>query len=171
MENDVTDQPGIDGIAEVVARETRVETARMQSCVLPVWLMHCTWGAEHMLFAVNGETGKCVGDLPISRARRSATVLGLATLLAVVVFWLLGALTDGWRDTDGLGFLVGLGIAAVALGTMAVDSHFEKQMKTAVEAADAGMSYDCQGLVFTERWQTEEHYEFASQVHEKLQDH
>ena len=170
MENDVTDQPAIDGIADVVARETHVETVRMQSCVLPVWLMHCTWGAERMLFAVNGETGKCVGDLPISKARRRATVLVLAALLAVVVFWVLGAMTDGWRDADGLGFLVGLGIAVVALVPMAVDSHFKNQMKTAVEATDAGMSYDNQGLVFTERWQTEEHYELESQVREKLKE-
>ena len=33
---------------------------------------------------------------------------------------------------------------------------------------DAGMSYDCQGLVITERWQTEEHYEFESQAEEAL---
>ena len=170
MEQDVTDQPAIDGISEVVARETHVETVRMQSCVLPVWLMHCTWGAEHMLFAVNGETGKCVGDLPVSGSRRFATVFGLVALLAVAVFWVFGALTDGWRDIDELGFLVGLGIAVVALVPMAVDSHFKKQMKTAIEAADAGMSYDSQGLVFTERWQTEEHYELESQVWERLRE-
>ena len=170
MENDVTDQPAIDGIAEVTARETHVETARMQSCVLPVWLMHCTWGAEHMLFAVNGETGKCVGDLPISSARRRATVLALVALMAVIVFWILSGMTDGWRDADGLGILVGFGIAAVALVPMAVDSHFKKQMITAVETTDAGMSYDRQGLVFTERWQTEEHYELESQVREKLRE-
>ena len=170
MENDVTDQPGIDGVSEVVAHETHVETVRAQSCVLPVWLMHCTWGAEHMLFAVNGETGKCVGDLPISSARRRATVLTLVAITAVVVFWILGGMTDGWRDTDGLGWLVGFGIAVVALVPMAVDSHFKKQMITAVETTDAGMSYDCQGLVLTERWQTEEHYEFGSQVRQKLQE-
>ncbi len=168
MENDVIDQPAIDDISEVVARETHVETVRAHSCVLPVWLMHCTWGAERMLFAVNGETGKCVGDLPISSARRRATVCALVAVLAVIVFSILGEMTDGWRDADGLGILVGLGIAVVALVPMAVDSHFKRQMITAVEAADAGMSYGRQGLVFTERWQTEEHYEFESQAREKL---
>ena len=170
MDNDVTDQPAIDGIAEVVARETQVKTTRVQECVLPVWLMHCTWGDEHMLFAVNGETGKCVGDLPISRTRRRATVIAIAAVLAVVVFWLLSAMTDGWREVDGLGYLVGLGIAVVALVPMGVDSHFKKQMRTAVETTDADMSYDSQGLVLTERWQTEEHYELESQAREKLRE-
>ena len=32
------------------------------------------------------------------------------------------------------------------------------------------MSYDNQGLVFTERWQTEGHYELESQVWEKLKE-
>ena len=170
MENDVTEQPAIDGISDVVARESHAETVRMQSCVLPVWLMHCTWESERMLFAVNGETGKCVGDLPISNARRRVTVLVLVVLLAVVVFSILGEMTDGWRDADGLGFLVGLGIAVVALVPMAVDSHFKKQMVTAVEMTDAAMSYDSTGLVFTERWQTEERYEFESQAREKLRE-
>ena len=168
MESDVAESPGIDDIADVIASETHVETVRTQSCVLPVWLMHCTWGAEDMLFAVNGETGKCVGDLPISSARRRATVLVLVAIMAAIVFWLLGALTDGWRDTDGLGYLVGFGIAIVALVPMAVDSHFRSQMITAVETTDAGMSYDCQGLVLTERLRTEEHYELESQAREKM---
>ena len=168
MESDVAESPGIDDIADVIASETHVETVRTQSCVLPVWLMHCTWGAEDMLLAVNGETGKCVGDLPISSARRRATVLVLVAIMAAIVFWLLGALTDGWRDTDGLGYLVGFGIAIVALVPMAVDSHFKSQMITAVETTDAGMSYDCQGLVLTERLRTEEHYELESQAREKM---
>ena len=168
MENDVLDQPGIDGIADMVARETQVETTRAQTCVLPVWLMHCTWGAENMLFAVNGETGKCVGDLPISKARRRATVIALVAVLAVAAIALLGALTDGWRDNEGLFFLAGAAIAFVALIPMAVDSHFKQQMLTAVETTDAGLSYDSQGLVLTERWQTEEHYELASQAREVL---
>ena len=168
MESDVTEQPSIDGIAKTTAHETQVETIRMQECVLPVWLMHCTWDDKDMLFAVNGETGKCVGDLPISKARRRATVTAIAVVLTAIVFWILGEMTDGWRDLNDLGFLVGLGIAFVALVPMAVDSHFEKQMITAVETTDAGMSYDCQGLVITERWQTEEHYEFESQAEEAL---
>ena len=97
-------------------------------------------------------------------------VIWCVILLAVAVFAILGEMTDGWRDTDGLGILVGLGIAVVALVPMAVDSHFKGQMITAVETSDAGMSYDSQGLVFTERWQTEERYELESQAREKLRE-
>ena len=164
MKADVLAEEHIDGIESTVAHETHVKTVAACTTVLPVWLMHCSWGAEQMLFAVNGETGKCVGDLPISKVRRRVTVISLVAVLAILAFLLLSGLTDGWRDTDGLGYLFMFAIAAVALIPMAVDDHFKKQMHTAVEASDAGMSYTSQGLVFTERWRTEDSYSSESKA-------
>ena len=132
--------------------------------------MHCTWGDEPMLFAVNGETGKCVGDLPISKVRRRATVLTLVAALALVAFLLLGGLTDGWREVGGLGYLFALAIAVVALVPMAVDAYFKGQMRTAIETADAGMSYDSQGLAFTESWHTEKSYPSESKAKAALKE-
>ncbi len=37
--------------------------------LLPVWLLHTSWNGEHYLFAMNGQTGKFVGDLPIDKKR------------------------------------------------------------------------------------------------------
>lgn len=37
--------------------------------LLPVYLLHTKWGDEKFLFGVNGQTGKVVGDLPISSGR------------------------------------------------------------------------------------------------------
>ncbi len=37
---------------------------------LPVWLLYCTWEGEDYLFAVNGQTGKCAGDLPMDVSRQ-----------------------------------------------------------------------------------------------------
>ena len=38
-------------------------------CLLPVWLLHTSWQGEHYLFAMNGQTGKFVGDLPVDKRR------------------------------------------------------------------------------------------------------
>ena len=170
MEADVLAEEHVDGIESTVAHETHVKTVDVRSCVLPVWLMHCTWGDEQMLFAVNGETGKCVGDLPISKVRRRATVLTLVAALALVAFLLLGGLTDGWREVGGLGYLFALAIAVVALVPMAVDAYFKGQMRTAIETADAGMSYDSQGLAFTESWHTEKSYPSESKAKAALKE-
>ena len=124
-----------------------------------------------MLFAVNGETGKCVGDLPISGARRGLTVGGLVAVLVILAFLLIGAMTDGWRETDGMGKLVGGAIAVIAIATLAVDGHFKKQMRTAVEATNAGMSYDNQGLVVTQRWRTAKSYGSKKKAHAKLDEY
>lgn len=35
--------------------------------LLPVWLLNTTWQGKPYLFAMNGQTGKMVGDLPVSR--------------------------------------------------------------------------------------------------------
>ena len=130
--------------------------------------MHCTWGDEQMLFAVNGETGKCVGNLPISGARRGLTVGGVALALTVLMFFLLGALSEGWREMGNISLVIGLAIAFVAVVTMLVDQHFKRQMLTAVEATNASASYDSEGLVLTERWQTEDSYGSKKKALRKL---
>ncbi len=171
MKQDVLNEKKIDGIEQVVDHQTAVQTTNALSCVLPVWLMHCTWEDKQMLFAVNGETGKCVGDLPISGARRGLTVGGLVAVLVILAFLLIGAMTDGWRETDGMGKLVGGAIAVIAIATLAVDGHFKKQMRTAVEATNAGMSYDNQGLVVTQRWRTAKSYGSKKKAHAKLDEY
>ena len=170
MKQDVLDEKKIDGIEQVVSHETTVQTTDAKSCVLPVWLMHCTWEEKQMLFAVNGETGKCVGDLPISSPRRGLTVGVLVVLLAVLAFMAISGLTDGWRETEHMGGIIGGAIAIVALIPISVDHHFKKQMLTAVEATNAGMSYDSQGLVITERWRTAKSYGSKKKALTKLEE-
>ena len=35
--------------------------------LLPVWLLNTKWDGKDFLFAMNGQTGRLVGDLPIDR--------------------------------------------------------------------------------------------------------
>ena len=170
MKQDVLDEPKIDGISETVSQETDVRTVQATSCVLPVWLMHCTWDNNQMLFAVNGETGKCVGDLPISSIRRGLTVFTLVVVLAIAAFFLLGAMSEGWREIGNISEIAIAAIVAVALIPIAVDGHFKKQMRTAVEATDAGLSYSSEGLVITDRWRTEKRYGTKKKALRKLEE-
>lgn len=143
---------GIDSV-EVRQHQTDVRETRRQYCMLPVWLMHCTWDSEQMLFAVNGETGKCIGNLPIDGGKRVATVVGtalasLAVALVIVFTFLVN------KETDSVaGYLVGALVIAAVI-TLIVDGHFTGQMRTAVEATDARMSYADGGIHVTERWRS-----------------
>lgn len=37
--------------------------------LLPVWVLHATYDGRSYTFMMNGQTGKLVGELPISRGR------------------------------------------------------------------------------------------------------
>ena len=69
----------------------QVEHSQVRYALLPVWLLSTKWKDQIYLFAMNGQTGKFIGDLPISWGRfwgffggifaASAAVLGLVSLL------------------------------------------------------------------------------------------
>ena len=59
------------------------------------------------------------------------------------------------RQESGNQMKYGIGAFIIIIVlTLFVDGHFMGQMHTAVEATNASMSYDNQGLVVTERWRS-----------------
>lgn len=154
LKADARRERGVDGIEEVVYQQTEFTHAGYGSCVLPVWLMHCTWEDYQMLFAVNGETGKCVGDLPVETKRRVATVAAtfVACALIAALLFAIGILRSD-DTTRQVEYIAGA-IIGVFLITIFVDRYFMGQMHTAVEATDASLSYSSEGLVVTERWRS-----------------
>ena len=61
-----------------------MERGKVQYALLPVWLLTTKWNGKNYLFAVNGQTGKTVGDLPVSKGKYWATFAGLAAGFSVV---------------------------------------------------------------------------------------
>lgn len=81
-----------------VTRETgsiRLHDGRVAYALLPVWLLSTTWNGKNYLFAMNGQTGKMVGDLPLDRAAYKKWLFGLTGILGMALFaasyliWLL----------------------------------------------------------------------------------
>jgi DNA-directed RNA polymerase subunit RPC12/RpoP len=74
--------------AEVFIKQTRLHYA-----LLPVWMLTTFWRGQRFTFAMNGQTGRMIGDLPLDRqaywrwffglAGASAVVAGLVATLAV----------------------------------------------------------------------------------------
>lgn len=52
-----------------VREDVSVRCSDVRYALLPVWLLSTKWKDQTFLFAMNGQTGKMVGDLPISWAR------------------------------------------------------------------------------------------------------
>ena len=58
--------------------------------LLPVWLLATKWNNKDFLFAMNGQTGKLIGDLPVDKGRYwgwfAKIALPIAAVLAILLF-------------------------------------------------------------------------------------
>ncbi|MBQ7298849.1 MAG: hypothetical protein IJW77_03310 [Clostridia bacterium] len=73
----------------------RLHRGRVQYALLPVWLLNTTWNGQKYTFAMNGQTGKFVGDLPLDKGAYNRWLLGFTALFSAAIFaaayllWLL----------------------------------------------------------------------------------
>lgn len=56
--------------------------------LLPVWILNTKWHGQDFLFAMNGQTGKLIGDLPVDKGKYWK-YFGLTTAIATVVATLI----------------------------------------------------------------------------------
>lgn len=49
--------------------DLRLRRKKAYYALLPVWMLSTRWHDQRFLFAMNGQTGKLVGDLPVDRGR------------------------------------------------------------------------------------------------------
>lgn len=75
------------GYDTCVQLEGRIHLRRgkVRYALLPVWMLNTKWQGKDFLFAMNGQTGKLVGDLPISWGRFWGLFAAIAVPLAVVL--------------------------------------------------------------------------------------
>lgn len=69
-----------------------LSSGKVKYALYPVWILNTTWKDEKFTFAMNGQTGKFVGNLPVDKAAAVRWGLGLTAAFSVVaygVIWLL----------------------------------------------------------------------------------
>lgn len=74
-----------------------VKKGAVHYAMLPVWLLATKWNNQNFLFAMNGQSGKLVGDLPMDQGKFWGTFGGLsaAFVLLTLLFNLAIGLTGG----------------------------------------------------------------------------
>ena len=74
-------------------RNVLLRRGKVHYALLPVWMLSTQWEGQNYLFAMNGQTGKLVGDLPVDRKRFwtmfAAIAAPLAAIIAAALFFLL----------------------------------------------------------------------------------
>lgn len=49
--------------------EINLKQGEVKYALMPVWMLSTKWNGQSFLFAMNGQTGKLIGDLPIDKGR------------------------------------------------------------------------------------------------------
>ena len=62
---------------------------KVHYALLPVWMLHTKWQGKDYLFAMNGQTGKLVGDLPVDKRKVAAWFAGISVPLMILLAFLL----------------------------------------------------------------------------------
>lgn len=62
----------------------RLRRGKVHYALLPVWMLHTKWNGKDFLFAMNGQTGRLVGDLPMSWGRFWSTFAAIAVPAAAI---------------------------------------------------------------------------------------
>lgn len=67
----------------------QLEEGKASYAMYPVWIMTTKWNGEQYLFAMNGQTGKFVGDLPVDKAVAVKTFLSVGGIVTAITFAIL----------------------------------------------------------------------------------
>ncbi len=76
-------------VQNVTNRSIRFNDGKRRYALYPVWTMNARWEGETYLFAMNGQTGKFVGDLPMDKKKYWASFAGIAAACAAVIYLLV----------------------------------------------------------------------------------
>lgn len=63
---------------------TQLRRGKVHYALMPVWMLNTKWQGKDFLFAMNGQTGKMVGDLPMSWGRFWSVFAAIAVPLSVL---------------------------------------------------------------------------------------
>ncbi len=78
-----------------VSSNIQLKNGSSKYALYPVWLLNTTWNGKKYTFAMNGQTGKMVGDLPMDKGLFWKWFAGLTGAVGVAVFvlsWLINLL-------------------------------------------------------------------------------
>lgn len=74
-------------VVNQVGGNVRLHRGKVHYALMPVWTLRTRWKNQDYLFMMNGQTGKMVGDLPVSNGKVTAFFSVLAVTLSGLMLW------------------------------------------------------------------------------------
>ena len=94
--------------------QVRILGKKTEYGLLPVWLLSAKWSGNTYLFAMNGQTGKMTGDLPVDNGKK----WGVTAVIFAAVLFLLHLVLKSWVIDVVLAAVAALTVYAVAVEKM-----------------------------------------------------
>lgn len=87
----------VDGynVVTPVASSINLQNGTSKYALFPVWILNTKWNGKDYTFAMNGQTGKLVGNLPLDTSAYKRSLFGIAGVISAVclgisyLLWLL----------------------------------------------------------------------------------
>ena len=69
----------------VVSKKVRITNDKVTYSFMPVWVLSTKWRDKNYIFAMNGQTGKMVGDLPVDKGKFCKYLFSITAIVAAIV--------------------------------------------------------------------------------------
>lgn len=81
----------VNGYSSLIVEHSsiRFDSGKAKYALFPVWIMNTTWRGEKYIFAMNGQTGKFVGNLPCDNWAYFKWLLGLTAACTAGIYLLM----------------------------------------------------------------------------------
>ena len=76
-------------IVKPVSDNVKIQKASHKYALYPVWILNTTWRDQKYVFAMNGQTGKMVGDLPADKGAFWKYVVSRGLVIGIVLYALM----------------------------------------------------------------------------------
>ena len=84
----------VHGYASVTPENSNIQlhNGKAKYALYPVWILNTTWNGKQYTFAMNGQTGKFVGNLPMDGSAAAKWTLGLTAVCGAAAYAVMFAL-------------------------------------------------------------------------------
>ena len=74
---------------DIEKKENQVSVTKQEYVLLPVWMLNIEYHGKRYMFAMNGQTGEMIGDLPIDKKKAALTaiLLFVGIFLGLCLLW------------------------------------------------------------------------------------
>lgn len=78
----------VKGYASVIPENTnvRISGGDAKYALYPVWILNTTWRGKKYIFAMNGQTGRMTGNLPVDNGAYTRWLLGLTAVFSIAAY-------------------------------------------------------------------------------------